>query len=216
MSETGAFITFEGIDGCGKTTQLRLAREYLESRALSCLVTREPGGTPIAESIRGILLSPENDAMSDTCEILLYCAARAQHVSERIVPAIQTGTIVLCDRFQEATLAYQGFGRGYDMDELVRLNRAATGGVMPDLTFVFDVSVETAGRRLRSSGKTPDRLEMTSGGFFERVREGYLELARRNQSRIVVLNAEKTAEEIAVSVREKLDDFCCRRERIQG
>ena len=216
MSGTGAFITFEGIDGCGKTTQLGMAREYLESCGWNCIVTREPGGTPIAESIRSILLSPENIAMSDSCEILLYCAARAQHVKEKIIPGLKNGAIVLCDRFQEATLAYQGFGRGYDMGELVRLNRAATGGIIPDLTLVFDVSPETAAERMKNSGKAPDRLEMNSDGFFERVREGYLELARKDQSRIMVINGEQPAEKIAVSVQEKLDDFCCRKDRILG
>lgn len=210
MMGTGAFITFEGIDGCGKTTQLRFAREYLESCGRTCVVTREPGGTPIAESIREILLSRENMAMSDSCEILLYCAARAQHVAEKITPAVENGAIVLCDRFQEATLAYQGFGRGHDIEELARLNRTATGGLNPDLTFVFDVSPETAAGRMKTSGKAPDRLEVTAGGFFERVREGYLKLARANESRIVVIDAERTAEQVAVSVRENLSEFCCR------
>jgi dTMP kinase len=137
----GAFITFEGIDGCGKSTQLELAAERLRKESFPILVTREPGGTAIAEKIREILISPQNSEMVNECELLMYLAARAQHVREKIIPALKQGFIVLCDRFQEATFAYQGFGRNISLDFLKK-SIVCYRGLMPDFTFIFDISVD--------------------------------------------------------------------------
>ena len=145
----GIFITFEGIDGCGKSTQLELAARRLKEEAFPVLVTREPGGTAIAEKIREILISPQNSEMVNECELLLYLAARAQHVREKIIPALEQVFIVLCDRFQEATFAYQGFGRNIPLDLLKKINNFATGGLNPHLTFIFDISVELSCARIQ-------------------------------------------------------------------
>jgi dTMP kinase len=173
------------------------------------VVTREPGGTAIAEKVRSILLAPEHREMLDRCEVLLYLACRAQHVGERIAPALAGGAIVLCDRFALATYAYQGFGRGIDLPNLVALNDFATGGVVPDRTFIFDISVDTASARLRESGKAPDRLEGNGRAFHERVRQGYLTLAARDPGRVVVIDGEREAgrigEEVWARVRELAD-----------
>ena len=177
MNKTGLLITFEGIDGCGKTTQLAKAREWLEKRGYRCVVTREPGGTPVSEKIRSLLLSNESGEMCNEAEVLLYLAARAQHVREKILPQMASGAIVLCDRFQEATFAYQGYGRGHSLETLQRMNAFATGGLDPMHTFVFDLPVDTALERMRAMNKTADRLERSPRDFYERTREGYRQLA---------------------------------------
>jgi dTMP kinase len=200
----GLFRTFEGIDGCGKSTQLRAAADFLAERHIDYVVTREPGGTPLAEKIRELILAPEHDEMVDSCEILLYLAARAQHVETRIRPALEQGRVILCDRFAEATVAYQGFGRGLDSHQLERLNAFATGGLVPTATFLFDVSVETAHGRMQAMGKEPDRLEQNSLSFHGRVRDGYLRLASRHADRIIVLDGERGPQALAGQVRERL------------
>jgi dTMP kinase len=154
------------------------------------VVTREPGGTAIAERIRDIIISPQHTEMVDRCELLLYCAARAQHVDELIRPALQRGEIVLCDRFSLSTLAYQGFGRHLSMDTLTRLDEYATQGITPDLTFVFDLSLERIHERLAHAGKRPDRIENQSHEtFYSHVRRGYLELAAQHTDTCTVLDA---------------------------
>jgi dTMP kinase len=200
----GLFITFEGIDGCGKTTQLLLAKETLEKSGRSCVVTREPGGTEIGEKIRGILLSPSHSKMHDECELLLYCAARAQLVRECILPAMERGAIVLCDRFAEATFAYQGHGRGLPMDTLETMNAFAAARITPSLTFVFDISVAVSMERLKKSGKALDRLEKSGREFYEKVRDGYLQLSRRYPRRIIIVPGEAPVETIALTVRDRL------------
>jgi dTMP kinase len=204
LMKKGLFVTFEGIDGCGKSTQLKLAAETLEKNGLDCVVTREPGGTGISEKIRELLLSPENNKMCNPCEVLLYCAARAQHVQEIIAPAIKKGVIVLCDRFEEATFAYQGFGRGLSLDDLERINSFATNGIKPSLTFVFDIDVETAAQRLMETGKAADRLEGSGREFFEKVRHGYLSLAKRFPERIIVLAGQSTIKELSGIVCDRI------------
>lgn len=196
----GLFVTFEGIDGCGKSTQVEMARGRLEREGRRCVVTREPGGTPIAEKIRALLLSADNGAMVDRCEVLLYLASRAQHVAEKIVPAVRDGAVVLCDRFAEATLAYQGYGRGIPVEQLFELNGFAVSGLAPDLTFVFDIEVDTAAGRMQRMGRPPDRIEGNSREFHERVRRGYLELARLRPDRIKVLDGERPAGEVGDEV----------------
>lgn len=203
----GLFITFEGIDGCGKSTQVRALEEYLDSSDTKSVVTREPGGTALAEEIREMILSVDNSEMVDSCELLLYLAARAQHVESLVKPALSKGKIVICDRFQEATFAYQGAGRGLDLPTLENLNRFATGGLIPDITFIFDVSVETAFNRMAAMGRDKDRMESSSQDFFEKIRAGYLYLAEVNPNRIRVLNGEKTVEELSKEVITIIGEF---------
>ncbi len=152
---TGLFISFEGIEGSGKSTQVQCLQAYLESAGYEVTVTREPGGTPIAEAIRGLLLDPENVAMSPTTELLLYEAARAQHVHERVRPALAAGRMVLCDRFVDSTTAYQGAGRGLGGEALERLHQLATDNLVPDLTFLLDLPADVALVRGTRSGSTP-------------------------------------------------------------
>ncbi len=197
---TGLFVSFEGIDGCGKSTQLANMQRLLAQRGIPCVTTREPGGTPIGEAIRTILLSTENDAMCEACEVLLYCAARAQHVREIIAPELDKGTVVLCDRFMDATFAYQGFARGIPLETLFRLNDFATRGVVPAVSFVFDLDVDTAFARLAKTNKRPDRLEGTGRKFYEAVRKGYLDLAALYPQRIVVLDGTVKVEELSRAV----------------
>ena len=201
----GFFFTFEGIDGCGKSTQLELSSRALKAKGFDCVVTREPGGTPISTKIRELLLSPDNKEMCMQTECLLYMAARAQHVREVIVPAVDRGGIVLCDRFEQATFAYQGHGRGLSTEFLREINKFATGGQTPDLTFIFDISVELSQKRLNSIGKGRDRLESEGARFFEKVRQGYLNAAAADPKKIVVLDGSKTVGELSEEV---LDILC--------
>jgi dTMP kinase len=205
MMKEGLFITFEGIDGCGKTTQITKAEQYLLQKGISCFVTREPGGTKIGEKIRDLILSTENREMKNSCELLLYLAARAQHVEEKILPALMKGVTVLCDRYQEATFAYQGFGRGYPLDILQRLNKFASSDLTPRMTFIFDISVACAFERIKKSGKKPDRLEKSSMDFYQRIREGYLALASSHPKRIILLQGDKPVDEIFSAVKKELD-----------
>jgi dTMP kinase len=189
----GFFITFEGIEGCGKTTQLRLLKERLSASGAVVTSTREPGGCPIADQMRAILLDAQNSAIVPLSELLLYAAARAQHVQEVIAPALQRGEIVLCDRFTDATVAYQGHGRGLDLKTIEELNRLATGGVEPRLTVLIDCPVETGISRARarielSHGPREERFELESLRFHERVRDGYLALAKAFPERFVIVD----------------------------
>jgi dTMP kinase len=201
---SGLFVTFEGIDGCGKSTQVAEARRRIEQKGIPCMVTREPGGTAIAEKVRSILLSPDNREMCDPCEVLLYCAARAQHCHEKIAPAMQRGEVVLCDRFMEATFAYQGYGRGLSLETLSRINDFATAGIVPSLTFVFDIDVATSVARLEKAGKRPDRLEGSGREFYEKVRQGYLSLAAQSPDRIIVLPGTDKVDRLAQTVAERI------------
>lgn len=199
----GLFITFEGIDGCGKSTQLSRVADMLAKRGVTCVVTREPGGTPISEKIREILISPQNSEMCSETELLLYLAARAQHVQQTILPALKRGEVVLCDRFQEATFAYQGYGRGLDLDFLKKVNSFATQGLSPDCTFIFDISVELSRERLGRMGKAQDRLESAGDDFFSRIREGYRAAAKADQEKIVLMDGSRAVESLT-------EDLCGR------
>lgn len=201
----GLFITFEGIDGCGKSTQIVKAAEYLKEKGISLIVTREPGGTPLGEKIRELILSPQNSEMKNSCELLLYLSARAQHVEEKIKPALEKGAAVLCDRYQEATFAYQGFGRGYPLNLLQELNAFATGGLVPSKTFIFDITVECAFDRMKKTGKVPDRLEKSTKEFYRKIREGYLALASAHPKRIKLIQGEKSIDEIFLEVKKDLE-----------
>ncbi|MBN1757269.1 MAG: dTMP kinase [Chitinispirillaceae bacterium] len=196
----GCFVTFEGIDGCGKSTQAKLFAERCGAAGYQVVATREPGGTAIAEKIRSLLIDPAHSEMGSECELLLYLAARAQHLREKIEPAVADGAVVICDRFQDATFAYQGFGRGLPLELLQSLNAFATGGNNPDLTFIIDVPVETAFARMSAMKKKQDRLEAGGETFFRRIREGYLSLAMASPDRIQVIDGTASVEVIAEQV----------------
>jgi len=203
---SGLFIVFDGIDGCGKSTQLDRAAERLAKDGCTVVKTREPGGTEISEKIRTVILSSDNGAMVDECELLLYAAARAQHVREKIEPALKKGAMVLCDRFDSATLAYQGFGRNIPFSLLETINAIAAGGVKPDLTFIFDISVDTAFARLSAMKKSHDRVEASGREFFSRVAEGYRTLALKNPAKVVLLDAELPVEDLGERVFKKIKE----------
>lgn len=188
----GLFITFEGPDGCGKTTQMKLLAEYFEKKGKEVVLTREPGGKGLGEKVREILLNYDGE-VSDRCESFLFLADRAQNIDIIVNPAVKEGKIVLCDRHIDSTVAYQGYGRGLNIDRINMLNNLATNGKKPDLTLVFDVDVETSMKRV---GKEKDRMESAGIDFHNRVRKGYLELAKQEPKRIKVLNATKSIEEI--------------------
>lgn len=188
----GLFITFEGPDGCGKTTQMKLLAEYFEKKGKEVVLTREPGGKGLGEKVREILLNYDGE-VSDRCESFLFLADRAQNIDIIVNPAVKEGKIVLCDRHIDSTVAYQGYGRGLNIDRINMLNNLATNGKKPDLTFVFDVDVETSMKRV---GKEKDRMESAGIDFHNRVRKGYLELAKQEPKRIKVLDATKSIEKI--------------------
>lgn len=189
------FIVFEGVDGSGKSTQLSLLNKYLLDRQLLTFTTREPGGTPVGERIRELLLDPSFSEMQERTEALLYAAARAQLVAQEIRPRLDQGIVVLCDRYVDSTLAYQGYGRGMDIDFLAQINKLATGDLAPQLTILLDIPPEDGLRRSRKV-RPADRLEKESLEFYTKVRDGYLELAKINNSRYLVLDARETLEEL--------------------
>lgn len=192
LSSRGLLITLEGGDGAGKTTQANLLYGYLAEQGLSCLLTREPGGTPIGERIRELLLDLRYTEMVAECESLLYAAARAQHVRQVILPALDEGRVVLCDRFVDSSLAYQGYGAGVNLGFLREVNRLATAGIVPHLTIVLDLD-PVAGRQ---RGRIKDRIEHRDLVFHRRVRNGFLALAREEPQRMVVIPAEPPPEEV--------------------
>jgi dTMP kinase len=206
MTRRGILITFEGVEGCGKTTQLALLRDHLESKGYAVEVTREPGGTPIAEAVRAIVLDPANKALSSTAEMLLYAAARAQHVDERVRPALEAGRVVLSDRFVDSTTAYQGAGRGSPMEAIRTLHEWVTRGVWPDLTVVLDVDPET-GLRRAAAHRRLDRIEAETLAFHRRVREGFLRIAEAEPARVRLVDGTQSIDLVAKQVREAVDGF---------
>lgn len=192
---TGLFVTLEGPDGSGKSTQARLLTEKLRKAGYRVLLTREPGGSPLAEKIRGLLLDPANKGMRDGAELLLFEAARFQHVKDTVLPALAKGTVVLCDRFIDSTTAYQVAGRGLKSAEVAWLNRFGSAGLKPDLTLLFDIPVTEGLRRARKAKGGRDRMERTERAFRERVRRGFLNLARREPRRIKRINVAGQAPE---------------------
>lgn len=199
--KNGLFITFEGADGCGKTTQIELLDKYLRGRGVNTLLTREPGGKGLGVKLREILLNYDGE-VSPTAESFLFLADRAQHIDCIIKPALKAGTIVLCDRHTDSTIAYQGYGRGLDLNRIKSLNEIATGGLKPDLTIVFDIDVETSMQRV---GKEKDRMESAGVEFFNRVREGYLQIAKSEPERVKVINSSDTIENIHNQVVELVE-----------
>ena len=207
-----SFITFEGIEGSGKTTQIKLLAQQLRQRGYQVLQTREPGGCQIADQIRGILLHPDNAAMVSRAELLLYAAARAQHVEEIVQPALAAGKIVLCDRFTDATLAYQGDGRGLDRGLISQLNKLAAGDCRPDLTLLFDLPVTIGlGRALQRESDQQDssegRFERETLEFHQRIRDGYLALASAEPERFRILAANQAPELISRQITDIVASF---------
>ena len=198
---TGRLITFEGIDGCGKTTQLAYAAKFLRRQGVEVATLREPGSTPVSEKVRRILLDKRLH-LEDITELLLYEAARSEIVGKEIEPLLKAGKVVLCDRFYDSTTAYQGYGRKLNLRMVTNLHRIAVGGVKPDLTFVFDLPLRVAMLR---RGKNPDRLESQSRAFFTRVRKGFKDIAYKEPKRVVLLDARPLPEVIFDQVRKRLE-----------
>lgn len=209
---TGFFITFEGVEGCGKTTQLRLLQEFLTARGYAVTATREPGGTPIGDGIRRLVLSPGASAIDGKTELMLYEASRAQHMCEVIGPALANGNIVLCDRFGDATLAYQGYAQGLPLDCIETLNRFTTGNRSPDLTILLDCPVERGLERTRERAArtgqdtTEDRFEQKDLDFHRRVRQGYLAIAQGNRSRFLIVDGGGDRDAIQAIIRTAVLD----------
>lgn len=192
----GLFITFEGIDGCGKTTQINLLKEYLEQNGYTVVLTREPGAKGLGEKVREILLNYDGD-VSSRCESFLFLADRAQNIDIIVKPAIEKGYIVLCDRHTDSSVAYQGYGRMLDIKGIKELNNIATNSLQPDLTFIFDISVDTSLNRI---GKARDRMEKAGIEFFNRVRNGYIEISKQEPERVKLLNGNSSVEEIHAEI----------------
>jgi dTMP kinase len=205
----GVLVTFEGVEGSGKSTQIERLRAWLDAEGFAVLVSREPGGTPIGEQVRAVLLDPDNGAMDGLTELFLYLASRCQHVREVVRPAIQRGMVVLLDRYVDSSVAYQGGGRGLGPRPVARLNKLATGGLAPDLTILVDVPVEVGRRRKGASGL--DRLERERVEFHERVRDSYLQLARRAPRRWCVVDGGQPAGDIARSIRVAVEKLLQRK-----
>ncbi|MCQ2546514.1 MAG: dTMP kinase [Clostridia bacterium] len=199
----GLFITFEGGDGSGKSTQIGILRDRLAESGYDVLLTREPGGTKISEKIRSIILDKENSEMDDMTEAMLYASARAQLVSEVIRPAVEEGKIVICDRFIDSSIAYQAYGRGLG-DAVAVINSYAIGECMPDMTVLLKVNPEIGSRRISERNEDRDRIELASEQFHKKVYEGYLDLEKRYPERIVGIEADRTIEEIAAVIWEKI------------
>jgi len=203
---SGLFITFEGVEGCGKSTQIKLLQTHLEDLGFDTILTREPGGTPVAERIRALLLDPENSDLLPMAELMLYSAARAQHVGECIRPAMDAGKVVLCDRFVDSTTAYQGAGREMEAAVLEALHELSTGGLMPNVTFLLDLPVEMGLARAGKRGAA-DRLEQESMAFHQRVRDGFLALAQSEPKRIAVVDAAGAVDTISGEITARLVPF---------
>ncbi|MDC0663461.1 dTMP kinase [Marinobacter sp. SS21] len=203
MTQRGQFITFEGTEGVGKSTQIAQAEAVLREQGIAVEVTREPGGTPMAELIRELLLAPREESVHETTELLLMFAARAQHLHNRILPALADGRWVLCDRFTDATFAYQGGGRGVSSDRIAMLETLVQGEVRPDHVIVLDAPVETGMARAAKRGQL-DRFEQEEVAFFERIRQCYLDRVRDNPGRYHVVDASSPLEAVSEQVRALL------------
>ena len=208
MKKRGKFITFEGCDGCGKSTQLRMLSEYLTKENVPHIFTREPGGGKISEAIREILLSGKNSEMTDECEALLYAASRVQHLSDRVEPALSEGKLVICDRYVDSSFAYQAYARGLGMDFVGKINAYATEKYSPDVTIFIDLTPEEAFKRKHGADEN-DRLEQAGMQFHKNVYAGYKQLAQDNPERIVCIDGRKTPTEIFVEVVNTLQEKGC-------
>jgi dTMP kinase len=202
----GKFITLEGIDGAGKSTHLARLADFIRAHGIAAVVTREPGGTPLGEKLRALLLE-KNETMHLETEALLMFAARREHLDQVIAPALARGDWVLCDRFTDATFAYQGSGRGVEWERLRVLEQWVQGTLQPDLTLLFDVA-PAVGRQRAGSIKPPDRFELERDDFFQRVRDGYLRRARESAARVRVIDAGRSVEQIQHELRRIVEPLC--------
>ena len=205
---SGIFITFEGGEGCGKSTQIKLLVAALQERGCDVLQVREPGGTAVGEKVRSILLDKANDGMDSLAELMLYEAARAQIVAEVIRPALDAGKVVLCDRFFDSTIAYQGYGRGLDPEMIGRLNMIATSGLVPDLTILLDMDVEAGLRRAKGvtgGDGEGDRIESAGLAFHQRIRAGFAALAQQHPERIALIDASGDIDTVAAQIAARVD-----------
>lgn len=207
------FISFEGVDGAGKSTQLQLLREYLMEKGVDCVFTREPGGTPIAEKIRQVILDPANVGMSVITEAFLYAASRVEHVNHVIRPALQAGKVVVSDRYVDASLVYQGLAGGLPVEFVAQINEMATGALKPHRTIVLDLSPEAAAARKAGTGAEADRMEQKDLWFHEQVRQGYLDLAQAEPRRVKLVDASGSVEEVQAQIRKLVDEILPRRPR---
>jgi dTMP kinase len=208
----GKFITLEGIEGSGKSTQIILLANYLKSLGVRMVLTREPGGTLIGDQVRKILLDPANTALDPKAELLLYAASRAQHLKEVILPNLESPGVVLCDRFADATLAYQGYGRKLDIDLIRALDRIVCAGLRPDVTILLDIDAAAGVTRARGRNnirglETEARFENEAIVFHERVRQGYLALARQEPERIRIVDASQSMDDIQMKIRKIIGDI---------
>lgn len=202
----GIFLTLEGIEGVGKTSNLHFIQGLLEEAGHQCVITREPGGTQLGEALRELLLSHSDDNMSPDAELLMMFAARAEHLNKVIRPALAEGKTVICDRFTEATYAYQGGGRQLDMDKISELERWVQGQLRPDLTVILDAPVEI-GRSRAGRRSEPDRIEKEHNDFFQRVRDAYIDLSRRYPQRICLIDASVQLSAVQQQIRDKLAEY---------
>jgi dTMP kinase len=201
---SGLFISFEGTDGAGKTTQINMLKEYFEQQGVDVVTTREPGGTPIGEKIREIIIDNNNSEMTRYTEVLLYAAARAQLVSELIEPSLKHGKVVIADRFLDSSMVYQGFARGLGEEVITDINKYAVKGLKPDITFFLKLTPEQSIERKREQAEL-DRMESAGDNFHRRVYDGYMMLSRRNSSRICVIDATATVEDIHRSITRHIE-----------
>ena len=203
----GLFITFEGLDGSGKTTQIKLLNNYLKSKCFDVVTTIEPGGTEIGQKIRKILLDKGNLDISPKAETFLFLASRAELVSKIIVPALMEGKIVLCDRFFDSTVVYQGTARGLGEKQILDMSLWAAGGIVPDITFLLSVKVSRGKKRMDTASKKRDRIELEKDNFKEKIYRGYLNIARKNKDRFAVINGEKNIESIFEEIKSKVSEY---------
>ncbi|MEW6570562.1 MAG: dTMP kinase [Nitrospirota bacterium] len=202
----GLFISFEGIEGSGKSTQAKLLYKYLRRGGFEAILTEEPGGTEIGRKIREILLCPENKGMVSKTELLLYYASRAQHLEEIILPSVERSAVVITDRFTDSTIVYQGYGRGVNLNVILSIDRLITSALRPDLTLLLDLDVETGLKRNRRLRKS-DRLELEDIEFHKKVKEGYLELARQEPQRIKLIDASRDIKKIHKEIIDIISNF---------
>jgi dTMP kinase len=207
VMKKGFFITFEGLDGSGKTTQIKLLYDYLKGKGLDVITTVEPGGTGIGKKIRKILLDKDNHGISYKTETFLFLASRAELVSKVISPALSNGSIVICDRFFDSTVVYQGVARGLGVDRIMDMCLWATGGVVPDITILLSVEPDKGRKRMDKASKEKDRLELEKDNFRRKVYEGYLSIAGKHKDRFVVIDGGKDIEDIFEEVKRKVECY---------
>lgn len=215
------FITFEGVEGSGKTSQIQRLKKYLTQKGIPCKATREPGGSPIGEKVRKILLNPEHREMTPMTELLLYEAARAQHVKEVLEPLLKKGGVILCDRFCDASVAYQGYGRRIDLKLVASLNRLASHGIKPDVTFLLDCPTAVGLNRALQRNRTlrqerEERFEREEIQFHRRVRRGYLAIARKEPRRVKVIDTREGEEKVFEKIRKIVDNLSVRGRGVKG